>query len=152
MRHRQNRRDDAVGSELLERDAVVAAARVGAEPLDARHELHDLELRHLVGQAADLGLSELELAPFVRLLRAERFDDLDDFGAPGDAGGGELEKRLMRGGAGGRGVRKHARAAAAAHNGGSRFRGGERRSRGRAAESLDDFLDDAPDEHFINGE
>jgi hypothetical protein len=63
MRDRQNGADDAERRVLLQGDAVVAAHAVRLDPLDAGHELHDLQLLDLVLEAADLGLLELELAP-----------------------------------------------------------------------------------------
>ena len=63
MRGRRDRADDAEGRVLLQRDAVVAAAAVGMQPLDAGHELDDLQLLDLVIEPADLRLLQLDAAP-----------------------------------------------------------------------------------------
>jgi hypothetical protein len=147
VRHRQDGRDDAEGGVLLEGDAVVAAAGVGVEPLDAGDELHDLELLDLVVEAADLGLGELELAPLGGVLGGEGLDDLDNLGAGGDALLGELLLGDGGGGAGGGGVLEDAGAARGRDDGGAGAGGYGT----VAAEGFDDLLDDAADERLIDG-
>ena len=54
---------DAKGRVFLQRDAVVAAAAIGMQPLDARHQLDDLQLLDLVVQPADLRFFQFDPAP-----------------------------------------------------------------------------------------
>ena len=118
MRARRDRADDAEGRVFLERDAVIAAARIGPEPLHAGDELDDLELLDLVVEPADLRLVEFELAPHFRVGLGHRLDDLDDLNARGDAALLKLEEGLVRGGAGFVGIGEHAELAARTGRGG----------------------------------
>src|SRR5207249_8834174 len=68
--------DDAKGRVFLEGDAVIAAAAVGPEPIDARHQFDDFELFYFVIEPADFCFLEFVAAPRFGVIVGERFDDL----------------------------------------------------------------------------
>ena len=70
VRHRRDDADDAERGVFLQRDAVLAAERVGAQELDAGDAVgDDLQLLDLVLQPADLGFFQLLAAQRARPAR-----------------------------------------------------------------------------------
>ena len=93
----RHRTDDAERCVFLERNAVVAAKPIGAQPLDPRHVADDLELFDLVIESADLRFLKLDSAPLLVVLLAQALDDLNDPMARLDALPSQLLERLSSG-------------------------------------------------------
>lgn len=93
--------DDAEGGVFLEHDACVTGLGIRAQPFHTGDEVHDGEFGELVVEAADFGFLEFEFSPFVDVGGADAFDDLDGFGAAGDAQLLELKERIVCGLGGG---------------------------------------------------
>ena len=84
MRAGRDRANDAEGSVFFQRYAVIAAARVGAEPVHTGHELDQSELGDFVIEAANLGFFKFNLAPLLGILLGHRLDDFLNLAAGGD--------------------------------------------------------------------
>jgi hypothetical protein len=79
------------------RDAVIAAERVRLDPLDAGHQLDDLELLDLVVEPADLRLVQLLASPRLGLVGDDPLDDVDDLPPGLDALLLKLQERFVGG-------------------------------------------------------
>ncbi len=97
MRARRDRADDAERSVFFQRDAVVAAAGVGAEPVHAGHQFDQAQLGDLVIEPADLRFFKFNLAPRLGVFLGHRLDDFLNLAAGGNAFFLELQKRFLRG-------------------------------------------------------
>ena len=83
MRDRRDGADDAEGSVLDKRDAVLATIRFGLEPLDAGNAIgDDGELLDLVRQPADLRLFEFLASKRLSLFGADLANAEPGFSAP----------------------------------------------------------------------
>ena len=69
---------------FFQRNAVVAAARVGAEPVHPWHQFDQTQLGDLVVETADLGFFKFNLAPLLGVLLSHRLDDFLNLAAGGD--------------------------------------------------------------------
>ncbi len=150
---RGHRADHAERGVLLERDSVVAATAVRAEPLDSRHVTDDVQLLDLVIETANLGFLQLDATPFIGVGLAHALDDLDDF-APGlDALFAQLEERPGRSVAGIIRILEHTKVLAAAFataTAGALVFAGRRSGGSIATQPPEDVLDHVADQCFIH--
>ena len=108
MRAGRDRTDHAKRRVFLQRDAVIAAAGVGPEPVHPGNELDDFELLDFVIEPADFRLFKFKPAPSLGVFLGERLDDFLNLAAGGDAFFLQLQIRLLRRGAGFVGIGKNA--------------------------------------------
>ena len=66
---------------FLQRNAMIAAAGVGTQPIHARHELDDFELLDFVVQPSNFGFIELDAAPLFGVFVRQGFDNFLNFAA-----------------------------------------------------------------------
>ena len=97
VRAGRDRTDDTKGRIFFERDTVIAAARVGAEPVHTGHQLNQAQLGDLVIEAADLGFFKFNFAPLLGILLGHRLDDFLNLAAGSNAFFLQLQKRFLRG-------------------------------------------------------
>src|SRR5690349_507766 len=104
-----DRTNNTEGRVFLERDAMVAATRVRAEPLDAGHEFEDSQLLDLVVKAANFSFFKFDAPPSLGVGVSHRFDDFDNFHASSDTLLLKLQERFVRCGTSFIGISKHAK-------------------------------------------
>src|SRR5439155_14904347 len=85
MRRWRDCADHPEGRVLFECNPVIAAAAIRMQPLDSGHQLNNFQLFNLMVEPANLRFFEFQASPLRGVGVANRLDEVDDFGASGDA-------------------------------------------------------------------